>query len=167
MISVTPQDVSDTSVTVTGVSTPLYDLINTASIKKTAQQYYDGKYTDTIMIEPEDGDVRFLFNADPEFDKGERLQKGVKYYLPNIELFGMRLVSTDGNVKATVTYYRAERGESPVAVASGVTVQTPTEGLHVRDPNTEFLQIIKDQNKLLLMYSSLITDVNLQKGDAD
>lgn len=167
MIAITPENVSDTKITVTNTATPLYDLIDTASSKNTAQSYYDDRFTDTVMIEPEDGDLRFLYNIDPTFNQGERLCKGIKYYLPRIELFGMRLVSMSGNVAVTVTYYRAEKGESPVSVAANITVLTPTEGLHVRDPNTEILNVIKEQNKLLLMYHSLLSDVELHTGDAD
>lgn len=168
MIPIAPEDVSDTKITVNGTATALYDLINTISSKSTAQKYYDGKFVDALMIQPEDGSVRFLFNANPEIDKGELLTEGVKYYLPNIELFGMKLISTSGeDVKVTVTYYRAERHESPCAVAPSVAINTPTEGLLVRDPNTQILETIKEQNKILLMYHSLLTDVTLKKGDAD
>jgi len=124
MINVVPEDVSDCKIVVTNTATALYDLINTASSKGSAQQYYDGKRTDTVMIQPEDGDIRFLFNADPTATEGELLSSGVKYYLPNIEPFGMRLIRTGStNVAVTVTYYRAERGESPVAVAPEVTLE--------------------------------------------
>jgi len=123
MVSVPPEDVSDTKITVTSTATALYDLINTASSKKSAQRYYDGLFLDALMIQPE-ADVRILYNADPTASLGELLSAGVKYYLPNIEPFGMRLIRVGGSdASVNLAFYRAERGESPTAVAFDVTVE--------------------------------------------
>jgi hypothetical protein len=117
MLAVTPQDVSDTKITVTGTATALYDLINTASSKNTAQRYYDGKFMDTVMIQPESGDLRMLYSANPTATQGELLKSGVKYYLCGGASFAMRLISVSGlNVAVTCTFYRTAKGESPTAV---------------------------------------------------
>ena len=121
MISVELRNVSDTKITVTDTATSLYSLMDTASSDTNAQKFYDGQNTDSVMILPENGDIRFLINDDPTATNGDFLSSGTKYYIPRIELFGMRLIRTgSANVSVTVVPYRAEKAESPVAVATSI-----------------------------------------------
>lgn len=125
MISIAPQNASDTKITVTDTATSLYDLIDTASSTKNAQQYYDSKFADSVVITPRDGDVRYLVNGTPTSDLGTLLSAGVTYYLPRTEPFAFKLIRAGGtNVVVDAVLYRAEQGENPTAVAYDISIET-------------------------------------------
>ena len=121
------------------------------------------------MIEPENGNVRFLFNADPTADRGELLKQGIKYYLPNIELFGMRLIcSYIKEVAVTVTFYRAERGESPMSVASSVSLSNAEEmAMEQQRINQNLLGILANQKKQTEYILTLIGGDSYRLSDDD
>ena len=122
MPSITPQNVSDTKITVTSTATRLYDLIDTASGTKNAQQYYDRKLASALFIQPEDGDIRYLINGSPTATEGILIKQGNKEWLPGIELFGMELISTSGNVAVTVVPYISRPGEDASFMATDVSL---------------------------------------------
>jgi len=124
MISIQPQNVTDTKVTVTSTATLMYTLMDTASSTKNARQYYSDRFANALIINPEDGDIRYLVKGTPTASVGILISSGSKEYIPGVELDEIKLIRVgSSDVAVTVVPYRSEPGESPANVAYDVTLE--------------------------------------------
>ena len=117
MLSIPLRISTDTNITVTATATGLYTLMDTASTLQNAQTYYDDAHANAVMIQPYDGDVRFLIGTDPTTDEGTIIPAGHTWYLPGVELNEIRLIrAVAWDVVVSVVPYLSEKGESPSQV---------------------------------------------------
>lgn len=118
MINITPQNAASTKITVTNSAAELFTLMDTAGSISTSKTYYVGKGASGVMITPEDGSVRVLFNATPTSSLGDLLKEGTRYYFPGVDPTQLTLIRAgSSNVLASVTLFVSKDGESPTAVA--------------------------------------------------
>ena len=125
MLFITPQNVTDAKVTVTSTATLLYGLMDTASSVSTSRKYYNDRFANALIINPEDGDIRYMINATPTATTGILVSSGSKEYLPGLaELDALKIIRVgSSDVACTVIPYRSEPGESPANVAYDVTLE--------------------------------------------
>lgn len=117
---------ASTKIAVTGTSTPLYTLMNTAGSISTVGAYYSKNSANGLIITPEDGNVRVLIGATPTTTVGILLQAGATYTFPGIVLEEFNLIRTGGsNVACSVYPYHAKDGES-ITIGGGGGGGTPT-----------------------------------------
>jgi len=153
MQKIAPIDVPSTQITVTNTATALYTLMDTAGSKKagTNRFYYTNAGANSLMITPENGDIRMLFGADPTATSGALLKSGVRQSIPNTDLTDLRFIRVSGDVICSVEPYKAQVGESPYAV-------TPLGATVTGTPKFAFANIAASQTA-----SSLVAAVTGKK----
>ena len=125
MLAIEPQQTSDTKITVTSTATNLFDLMNTSSSVNNSRNYYNQGFCSALILQAEDGDVRWLERGTPTATQGQLVKKGQKEWITNSQLDEIKLISTSGNVAVTAIPYRGESKDNP-ALMSGEVSATGT-----------------------------------------
>lgn len=112
---ITPSSVAELNITVTTTATNLIDLMETAGSKEQLLKYYAENGANSVLIIPEDGDIRYLPGVNPTTAIGVPISSGVKHRLPNIDISALRLISQSGNVSCQVVFYRSDMGANPTS----------------------------------------------------
>ena len=91
--------------------------MDTAGSIATSETYYQGAKANSILIRPEDGDIRVFSKATPTSTLGTLLKNGTMYYFAGIDFTSFNLIRTSGSVACTVQLGLSLAGESSFAAA--------------------------------------------------
>ena len=91
-----PENANATLITATTTATKLFDLMNTAgSTTTTNAGFVEG--ANSVMLTPEDGDIRILSDVDPSATKGFLVSSGETINLANTNLKELRFIRVGGS----------------------------------------------------------------------
>lgn len=110
---ITPNSVAELNISVTGTATGLYSLMETAGTVVQLEKYYGSRGANSIVIIPEDGDIRYLWGADPTAAIGIPVSSGVKVHIPVTDISDFRLIAQSGTVSCQVALYHEDAGTIP------------------------------------------------------
>ena len=169
MITITPKSVNSSVIAVTNAATSLYDLMDTAGSVTNSSDYYRGKHANAVLIQPEDGDIRFLFGANPTSDKGTLLEAGDRFLMSGVTIDDLRLIYTgEGNVACSVQLFNSEPSEASVFSAGKVSLDASKiqiGAVSIQDSSlTEFQRITKELKKITLHLQAM-TDEDVTNLD--
>lgn len=106
-------------ISVTTTAANIFDLINTAAGTSLPNAGYTHR-TNSIVIQPENGNVRVLFDGNtPTTTNGYLVSSGTNAIFANIPLKSMQLVSTSGTVTCSLIVGITSEGESTVISGTG------------------------------------------------
>lgn len=113
------QSAAGSKIAVTNTATNIFDLINTAQSTALANAGFSSG-VNAIIIQPEDGDVRILFNGTPTSANGFLIPSGAIATLCNVPLKAMKLIRTGGsNVTCSIQIGKSDLSESSAIIPSG------------------------------------------------
>lgn len=113
------QSAAGSKIAVTNTATNIFDLINTAQTTALANAGFSSG-VNAIIIQPEDGDVRILFNGTPTSANGFLIPSGAIATLCNVPLKAMKLIRTGGsNVTCSIQIGKSDLSESSAIIPSG------------------------------------------------
>lgn len=113
------QTAAGSKIAVTNTATNIFDLVNTSQSTALANAGFSNG-VNAIIIQPEDGDVRVLFNGTPTSTNGFLIQQGAIATLCNVPLKAMKLIRTGGsNVNCSIQVGKSDLGESSAIIPSG------------------------------------------------
>lgn len=118
MLPLVPQSAASTKPIVTGTSTGLYALMDTAGGVLTSESYYRALNANAVLFRPENGDVRVLSTIDPTATQGVLLKSGVMYAFSVVDLARLNFIRTSGDVTCSVQIGRVAQGEAAFAAAA-------------------------------------------------
>jgi hypothetical protein len=106
-------------ISVTTTAANIFDLINTAASTTDANAGYTHT-ANAVMIQPEDGDIRILFDGNtPTSTNGFLVQSNSVGYFPNMPLKKLQLISTTGTVVCSVMVGQSNQGENVTMDSAG------------------------------------------------
>lgn len=114
---ITPNSVTELSISVTTTATSLFTLMESAGSVQQLLKYYADKGANSVIIAPEGGDIRYLSDATPTTAIGVPISDGEVVAIPITDLSKITLISQSGTVTCQVLPYRADMGESPSNMA--------------------------------------------------
>lgn len=113
------QNAAASKITVTGTATNIFDLINTAGSTTLENAGFSSR-SNAIIIQPEDGDVRVLFNNQvPTATNGFKISSGSIATFCNVPLKSLKLIRTSANVICSVQIGISDMSESSSVTGSG------------------------------------------------
>lgn len=113
------QSAAGSKIAVTNTATNIFDLVNTSQSTALANAGFSNG-VNAIIIQPEDGDVRVLFNGTPTSTNGFLIPQGTIATLCNVPLKAMKLIRTGGsNVNCSIQVGKSDLGESSAIIPSG------------------------------------------------
>jgi hypothetical protein len=114
------QSAAGSKIAVTSTATNLFSLINTAQGTTLANAGFSTG-VNALIIQPEDGDIRVLFNdLDPTAANGFLIPSGAIATLCNVPLKSLKLIRTGGaNVACSIQIGKSDPSESSHIVPSG------------------------------------------------
>ena len=118
MLPLVPQSAASTKITVTGTSTGLYALMDTAGSIATSEAYYRALNANALLFRPENGDVRVFSTLAPTATEGVLLKSGVMYAFSTLDLAQLNFIRTSGSVTCSVQIGRVGQGEAAFASAT-------------------------------------------------
>lgn len=113
------QAAAQSIITVTSTATGLFDLMQTASKgSENIVNYFEG--ANTVLLNAEDGDCRYLFDNDPTASVGTLLLEGEKLLLQRVDLEKLTLIRAGAaDVTVSVQIFESQPGESSSVGGSG------------------------------------------------
>lgn len=114
------QNAAGSKIAVTTTATNIFDLINTAQSTTLVRAGFSPK-TNALIIQPENGDIRVLFNDQaPTATNGFKLSSGSVASLPNVPLTSLQLISATGStVTCSIQIGMSDASESMTITGSG------------------------------------------------
>jgi hypothetical protein len=113
------QKAAGSKISVTTSAAYIFDLINTAQSTTLANAGFTSK-TNAIILRPEDGDIRILFNdLAPTSTDGFLVKSGEVLTLANVPLKSMKLISTSGTVVCSIQVGITSEDESSSLITAG------------------------------------------------
>jgi hypothetical protein len=113
------QTAAGSKIAVTNTATNIFDLVNTSQSTALANAGFSNG-VNAIIIQPEDGDVRVLFNGTPTSTNGFLIPQGAIATLCNVPLKAMKLIRTGGsNVTCSIQIGKSDLSESSAIIPSG------------------------------------------------
>jgi hypothetical protein len=113
------QKAAGSKISVTTSAAYIFDLINTAQSTTLANAGFTSK-TNAIILRPEDGDIRILFNdLAPTSTNGFLVKSGEVLTLANVPLKSMKLISTSGTVVCSIQVGITSEDESSSLTTAG------------------------------------------------
>jgi hypothetical protein len=113
------QTAAGSKIAVTNTATNIFDLVNTSQSTALANAGFSSG-VNAIIIQPEDGDVRILFNGTPTSANGFLIPSGAIATLCNVPLKAMKLIRTGGsNVTCSIQIGKSDLSESSAIIPSG------------------------------------------------
>jgi hypothetical protein len=114
------QSPAGSKITVTNTANNIFDLINTAQSTTLPNAGFSSK-ANAIIIQPEDGDIRVLFNNQvPTATNGFKISMGTIATLPNIPLASLQLIRTgSADVVCSIQVGLSDASESVTISGSG------------------------------------------------
>lgn len=113
------QNAAASKITVTATATNIFDLINTAGSTTLDNAGFSNR-CNAIIIQPEDGDIRVLFNNQtPTAANGFKITSGSIATLANVPLKSLKLIRTSGDVVCSIQVGITDQGEATSITGSG------------------------------------------------
>lgn len=113
------QNAAASKITVTGTATNIFDLVNTAGSTTEVNAGFSSR-CNAIIIQPEDGDIRVLFNNQvPTATNGFKISNGSIATFCNVPLKSLKLIRTSGSVVCSVQIGISDMSESSSVTGTG------------------------------------------------
>jgi len=113
------QTAAGSKITVTATATNIFDLINTAQSTTLAFAGFSPR-VNAIILQPEDGDIRYLMDGNtPTAANGFLVKSGEKAVLLSVPLQKLSLIRVSGNVATSIQVGISEPSESTSFSSAG------------------------------------------------